>query len=191
MSLASKILFIQSSVDKNFRLILDTRWNSTNLNYRQDIRTCLATQFSSHFSREQLAKLNDLNWLPEASDGCISISHCKALGGFTFSKYKNGFDVEESSRISLDILKRTSTEAEIHSSPRLEFLWVAKEAGFKALSSSCGDLVITDLVSTEWQSHFENQVFSFRLTSEKTLDFGLNKGFIFSEDACLFGFFLK
>lgn len=191
MSLESKILFIQSSVDKNFRLILDTKWNSANLNYRRDIRNCMATQFSSHFSREQLAKLNDLNWRPEASDGYISISHCRALGGFTFSKYKNGFDVEETSRISLDILKRTSSETELHACPRPEFLWVAKESGFKALSSTCSDLVITDLVCGEWQSQFENQIFSFRLTSEKTLDFGLNKGFIFSEGSCLFSIFLK
>ena len=191
MNLESKVLFIQSSVDEKFRLILDTKWNSTETNHRSEIRNCMAKDFSAHFSRLQLAQLNDLTWRPEASDGSLSISHCQALGGFAYSKLRVGFDVEEISRISHKILKRTSGEAEIAECPVPEFLWVAKESGFKALSAGTGDLVISDLVCTDWQSHIENQVFSFRLKSEKTLDFGLNKGFIFSEGVCLFAVFLK
>lgn len=191
MSLEAKILYIQTAADKNFRMILNSQWSSKNLNYRQDIRACMSTQFSYHFSREQLAKLNDLNWLPEASDGYFSISHCKSLGGFVFSEFKNGFDVEETERISQDILKRTSGETEYNESPRPEFLWVAKESGFKALSSLHANLVISDLICASWESHFENQVFSFRLKSQKTLDFGLNKGFIFSDGPFLFSTFLK
>ena len=191
MSIKAKILFIQTSVDDNLRLILDTKWNSKTLSYRKDIRSFLETQYSFHFSRQQLAQLNDLNWLPEAKDGYISISHCKSLGGFVFSKFKIGFDVEDIDRISLDILKRTSLETELSECPRSEFLWVAKESGFKALSSSYPDTVMTDLICHNWQSHFENQIFSFRLKSEKTLDLGLNKGFIFSEGPSLFSIFLK
>lgn len=191
MNLESKILYIQSTIDEKFRLILDSKWSSVNTNYRQDIRACLANKFSAHFSREQLARLNDLNWLPEASDIHVSISHCKALGGFALSDFKIGFDVEESARISQDILKRTSSDGEFNECPRPEFLWVAKESGYKALSTKLSGLVISDLICTEWHSHYENQVFSFRLKSEKTLDFGLNKGFIFSEGSCLFAVFLK
>lgn len=199
MDLTSKILFIQCAVDKKLRLILDTRWSSKSPIYRQDIRSCLSTQFSAHFSREQLAQLHDLNWLPIASDGYISISHCQLLGGFVFSQFKNGFDVEETARISVDILKRTSSEAErdecSNAKVPIEFLWVAKESGFKALSSApsstYSDLLISDLVCTEWQSHFESQVFGFRLKSTKTLAFNLNKGFIFSDGPCLFSVFFK
>lgn len=191
MSLKTKILYIQSSVDEKFRLILDKNWGSANQNHRAEIRSCLANDFSNHFSRAQLARLNDLNWLPEASDGSFSISHCEQLGGFAFSKFKAGFDVEVITRVSARILKRTATDGEIAACPVPEFLWVAKEAGFKALSDSDPTLVISDLVCYEWHSHIENQVFSFRLKSQKTLDFGLNKGFIFSEGVCLFAIFLK
>ena len=74
---------------------------------------------------------------------------------------------------------------------------MAKEAGVKALSGDSGHkravkpLVVTDLVTTAWDSHFENRVFSFRLKSEKTLDFSLNKGFIFSEGVQLFCIYFK
>jgi hypothetical protein len=190
--LLSKILYIQSSVDNSFRLILNPLWKSAAANHRQLIRECLATQFSSHFSRLQLAQLNDLTWRPQASDGSISISHCRALGGFAFSVHKCGFDVEEIKRISSDILKRTCTETELSEAPQTEFLWCAKEAGFKALSTETGEpLNVGDLQCYDWQSHFENQVFSFRLKSEKTLDFGLNKGFIFSEREMLFALFFR
>ncbi|MEQ1722040.1 MAG: hypothetical protein ABL930_02620 [Pseudobdellovibrio sp.] len=191
MSLLHKISYIQNSIDPTFRLILETDWNSKNTQHRHEIRKCLSTKFSSHFSREQLALLNDLNWLPQASDGFVSISHCRVFGGFAFSKFKCGFDVEETKRISHEILKRTSDPDELSSTPKTEFLWVAKECGFKALSQVDPELVISDLVCTNWESHFENRVFSFRLKSPKTLDFSLNKGFIFSESDCLFGIYFR
>lgn len=190
--LLSKILFIQKSVDESFRLILNPKWNSTLPTYRHDIRKFLETQFSTHFSRQQLAQLSDLNWRPEASDGFVSISHCRALGGFSYSEYEHGFDVEETKRISIDILKRTSNETELQECLRTEFLWVAKEAGFKALSRSTSEaLTVSDLICYDWQSHFENQVFCFRLKSDKTLDFSLNKGFIFLDNSLLYSIFFR
>jgi hypothetical protein len=191
MSLLNKISYIQNSIDENFRLILETSWNSKNSEHRNEIRKCLSTKFSTHFSREQLALLNDLNWLPQASDGFVSISHCRVFGGFAFSKFKCGFDVEEIKRISSDILKRTSDPEELRTTPKTEFLWVAKESGFKSLSEADSALVISDLICTSWQSHYENQIFSFRLKSKKTLDFSLNKGFIFSDSDCLFSIYFK
>ncbi len=189
-SLLDKILFIQNSLDPELRLILDASWASTNSDYRLKIRQCLSEKFSSVFSRAQLALLNDLNSIPAASEGCFSISHCRALGGFAYSKFKIGFDVEETKRISLDILQRTCSHEELANCPRIEFLWVAKEAAFKAHHRpELSDLVITDLICTEWESHFENQVFCFRLKSQKTLDFSLNKGFIFSENDCLYAIY--
>ncbi len=191
MNLDSKVLYIQSSVDENFRLILDTKWNATIPGHRAEIRNCMARDFSAHFSRQQLAQLNDFTWVPQTSDGHVSISHCQLLGGFAYSKFRIGFDVEEKSRISVKILKRTSDDSEFTGCPLPQFLWVAKEAGFKALSAGGSDLVLSDLTCSDWRSHNENQLFSFRLNSKKTLDFGLNKGFIFSEGVCLFAVFLK
>ncbi len=191
MSIAKKILYIQSSIDEEFRLVVNDQWNSTQNDHRIKIRNFIEENFTSRFNRQQLAWLNDLNMLPAAADGYFSIAHCKTVGGFTYSKHPHGFDVEQTSRISTDIIQRTASAKEQAAAPLLQFLWVGKEAGFKALSATRADLVITDLLCTEWQSHFENQVFSFRLNSLKTLDLGLNKGFIFSEADNLFCIFFR
>ncbi|MGZ3690632.1 MAG: hypothetical protein ACXVAX_03965 [Pseudobdellovibrio sp.] len=195
--LLQKLSYIQTDIDPQFRLILNPEWNSKNTEYRTQIRGFMEKELTAHFSREQLALLYDLNWIPECETGYLSISHCQSMGGFSFSKFKHGFDVEEMSRISVNVLRRTCSEEEINTSLKPEFLWVAKEAGIKALSGHSGHtrstkpLVVTDLVATAWDSHFENRVFSFRLKSEKTLDFSLNKGFIFSEGVQLFCIYFK
>lgn len=207
-SLEEKILFVQASADPRLRLILHREWGSAQGDYRPKIRQLLATKFAAHFSRTQLARLNDLNWIPEASDGFVSISHCRALGGFSFSAFPHGFDVEEAHRISRDVLRRTCSAEELaECGENPEFLWVAKESGLKAhtppappspgvsvtgaVLSGESPLLITDLVCTDWQSHFENQVFSFRLKPARTLEFTRNCGFIFQHDGCLFSLYFR
>ncbi len=205
-SLLEKIHYIQGQVDSEFRMILNKNWNSTLPEHRVQIRSAMEQHFTSYFSREQLAMLYDLNWLPRSSIGRFSVSHCKSMGGFTFSRFDHGFDVEQIKRISVDILKRTCEEKELNECPRAEFLWVVKEAGLKAhsffrdnmrslpvkpdrhgvLGDEFPDLVVTDFTATEWNSHFENKVFSFRLKCKKTLDFSQNKGFLFLEGDELF-----
>lgn len=61
----------------------------------------------------------------------ISISHSRSLGGYILSLNPIGFDLEEKSRINQKIVSRISLQQEIQTSPRPEFLWVAKEATFK------------------------------------------------------------
>lgn len=196
-SLLEKISYIQSSIDSEFKMVLNPDWGSRIADHRLLIRRGLAEKMTSQFSRAQLALLNDLNWVPEADTGFFSISHTKSMGGFTYSQYKHGFDSEEMARISNDILRRTCSEKELKECPRTEFLWVAKEAGLKAHSGVSGytrptdPLVVTHLHAENWNSHFENKVFSFRLKSYKTLDFGHNKGFIFLEGDKLFCTYFK
>lgn len=196
-SLLEKIHFITALVDESLRIILNEEWSSLNTDNRLVIRHFLEKHFSANFTREQLALLNDLNWLPQAEQGYFSISHSKFMGGLSYSQYKHGFDVEEIRRISIDVLKRTCTPQEFEQTPRPEFLWVAKEAGLKALSGDYGylrsemPLLVSDLECYEWTSHFENRVFGFRLKSNKTLDLELNKGFIFYEAEQLFCIYFK
>ena len=196
-SLLEKISYIQSAIDSEFKMVLNPAWNSSAQDYRLSIRKSLAEKFTEKFNREQLALLHDLNWIPESDLGFFSISHSQSLGGFTFSEQKHGFDTEDLRRISKDVLHRTCYETEIQQCPRVEFLWVAKEAGIKALSGATGyarasqPLVVTNLWASDWKSHFENKVFSFRLNSSKTLDFGHNKGFIFLEGEKLFCTYFK
>lgn len=188
-SLQNKILFIQHALDPKLRIILNADWGSEQPDYRKEIRDYLGEKFSAHFSLQEQAWLADLNRRPIPQDGHLSISHCRRLGGFCFSQFEVGFDVEEISRISVPLINRTAPENEKTQAPRPEFLWSAKEAGFKALSDQLQ--TITQIECTEWQSHFENQVFSFRLKSSKTLDLLHNKGFIFSDSDFLFAVFFK
>lgn len=191
-----KIRFIKESLGADLRIQLKEEWGSSHSNNRIAIREHLATKESQYFNRQQLAQLYDLNWIPECS-GFVSISHCKLSGGYTFSNLAHGFDIEELTRISVPVLKRTSQETEIHSAPRPEFLWCAKEAGFKAHSTAktyivgTAPLLVTDFITHGWSSHFENQIFGFRLKSEKTLDFLHNQGYIFSEGPFVFGIYFK
>ena len=195
--LLQKIQFIAASTDESLRLILNEEWSSTNNEYRLHIRHFLEEKLSPLFNREQLVLLNDLNWLPEAQNKFISISHCKKMGGISHADFKHGLDIEETKRISVEILKRTCTATEFSSALKPEFLWVAKEAALKALSGDHGytrsidRLLVTDLICQDWQSHFENQVFSFRLKPVQTLEFIFNKGFIFSDNEKLFCIFFK
>lgn len=196
-SLLEKIHFIAASIDESLRIILNEDWSSEQTDNRLVIRRFLEANFSANFTREQLALLNDLNWLPEAEHGYFSISHSKFLGGISYSQFKHGLDVEEIRRISVDVLKRTCKPQEFEQALRPEFLWVAKEAGLKALSGDCGylrstiPLLVSDLECFDWSSHFENRIFCFRLKSDKTLDLSLNKGFIFFEAEQLFCIYFK
>lgn len=175
----------------NLAFYLSEEFASTTLNYRENIRSELGSTHSFRFSRQQLANLNDLQTLPEASDGFFSISHCPLLGGFSFSNFKHGFDLESVDRISKPIILRTCTSDEVYEAPNPKYLWVAKESAVKAMSTRRNEFVVTDFQTENWKSHFETEVFSYRINSLKTLDFGINKGFVFSEKDILFGIFFK
>ena len=168
------VRFIQKQVNDttlSFNLFAD--FNSSAPDYRKLIRDHLFAEHSAHFSREQLAQLSDLQVVPKASQGHFSISHNQKIGGFSYSELHHGFDAEVTKRISSAIIERTSTVQEIKDVPDLSFLWVAKEAAFKALDSLTLDrphqLIMTDLICTEWQSHPDTRIASFRIASEKTL----------------------
>ncbi len=175
--------FIRSSIqDFEFGFDLAKSFSSAVPTYRENIRSHLLNKYSSHFNRTQLAQLSDLNIIPKASQGFFSISHCHSWGGFSYSQLPHGFDVEVIGRISTPVLNRTSGESERSAAPDIKFLWVAKEAAYKAFANEKSKLLMTDLICEKWKSHPETQVHSFRITSEKTLDTKLNTGFVFSEE---------
>ena len=179
----SKISFIRSFIqDSEFHFDLAKTFSSTVPQYRENIRTHLLDKYSAHFNRTQLAQLSDLNIIPKASQGFFSISHCHSGGGFSYSQLPHGFDIEAIGRISVPVLNRTSSESERSAAPDIKFLWVAKEAAYKAHSTEKNKLIMTDLVCEKWRSHPETHIHSFRITSEKTLDTKLNTGFVFSEE---------
>lgn len=188
----AKITTIKQKIpDLQLNFFLSSEFAAATENYRQNIRAALANDHSFRFNRQQLADLSDLNIIPTASDGFFSISHCPGLGGFSFSNFKHGFDLENVDRISKPIILRTCSDEEVAAAPNAKFLWVAKEAALKAISKGTNDFVITDFQTENWKSHIETEVFSYRIASKKTLDLGLNKGFVFSEKDILFGLFFK
>ncbi len=197
MQIAAKtFLFIEKTVkDSDLKFVLSKNYSAKQPKFRQAIRTLLADEFTAHFSREQLANLSNLNIIPEASEGFFSITHNQQLGGFSYSKFAHGFDAENIVRISKPVIDRTSAEPERASVPNVKFLWVAKEAAFKALNvrsdNNNNSLVVTDLICKEWKSHPDTAVCSFRIASEKALEQSLNLGFVFLEEDVLFAIYFK
>ena len=118
--------------------------------------------------------------------GFISISHCHLIGGYSFSTFQNGFDVEEVSRISDPIILRTTSEKERAAVPHIKMLWVAKEAAFKGLGKSQPS-VITDLSCINWTPTEDPEIYSFQIASAKPIEFQRNQGFIMSSPLLLFG----
>lgn len=189
-SIAPFVAFIRDQMgDENFDIKLNPEWNSQQKNYRENIRQHLATIDSSYFTRQQLAQLYDLQKRPEAAEGYISISHCQSIGGYSFSTFKHGFDTEELKRISDPILLRTSTDDERAKAPHIKFLWVAKEATYKALSES-GNL-ITDLVCKNWVNTADLDIWSFQIQANKAIQSEHNIGYVFSSTDLLFSIYFK
>lgn len=197
MQIAAKTFsFIEKTIkDPDLKFVISKNYSAKQPQYREAIRSLLAEEFTAHFSREQLANLSDLNVIPTASEGYFSITHNQQLGGFSYSKLPHGFDAENMARISKPVIDRTSSEPERAGAPNVKFLWVAKEAAFKALNvrseNSANSLVVTDLICKEWKSYPETAVCSFRITSEKTLEQSLNLGFVFLEEDVLFAIYFK
>ncbi len=190
------ISFIQNKInDSDLCFVLSKDYGASQPKHRENIRKHLEEDFSSHFSREQLAVLPDLNQIPTASDGYFSISHNQQIGGFSYSKHQHGFDVETINRISNSIIQRTSSEPERASAPNTKFLWVAKESALKALSSRDRNLnskfLITDLICYDWQSYTNTDICSFKIKSDKPLKQNLNLGFIFLSEDMLFSIYFK
>jgi phosphopantetheinyl transferase (holo-ACP synthase) len=180
--------------DDDLHIFVKPEWSSENANHRIKIREHLAKVDSSYFTRQQLAELYDLNQRPRAAEGFVSISHCPRAGGYSFSKYKHGFDIEDIRRITDPIILRTSTEDEQKTVPHLKFLWVAKEAAFKALSDSVSQeqkLVVTDLICKNWLQTTALDIWSFQIKSEKNFSFEQNIGFVFSSPELLFAIYFK
>lgn len=189
--LEEKLKAMHILVDPTLQIVVSENWNSTIRDYRALIRHYLGDNYAPHFTREQWAQLYDLNWVPDAMKGFFSISHNQTIGGFSYSEMKHGFDVELKKRISTAILKRTSNEIEYMNAPEPEFLWVAKESGFKALGTPTNNLLLPDLICLDWESHSEKNIWSFRIKSQKTLDFRQNRGFIFSENEILYSIYYQ
>lgn len=171
--------------DAQFKITLSADWSSSKTDSRTKIRHYMADEDTAYFSRLQWAQLYDLNQRPMSDIGFLSISHCHLLGGYTFSSFQQGFDIEEISRISDPIILRTSSEKERSNAPHIKMLWVAKEAAFKGLGEFQPP-VVTDLNCVNWNETEDPEIYCFQIESRKPLNFQRNKGFVMSTPVLLF-----
>jgi hypothetical protein len=177
---------VQSQIqDPRFKITVNATWSSNEADSRVKIRHHMADVDTSYFNRFQWAQLYDLNQRPVSDMGFLSISHCHLLGGYSFSTFQHGFDVEEISRISDPIILRTSSEKERTSAPQIKMLWVAKEAAFKGMRES-QPAVITDLNCIQWEPTADPSIYSFQISTAKPITFQRNKGFVMNTPFLLF-----
>lgn len=114
-------------------IFLSASWGSLVEGYRNEIRTEL-------YKKTKDASFLDLEKIPKSNNFFVSISHSKSLGGYALHLKKEiGFDVEDVSRISPDVIKRISNgrDHELFNEETGKYLWVIKEAAFKLMSGSC------------------------------------------------------
>lgn len=177
---------VQSQIqDPRFKITVNAAWSSNQADSRVKIRHHMADVDTSYFNRLQWAQLYDLNQRPFSDMGFLSISHCHLLGGYSFSTFQHGFDVEEISRISDPIILRTSSEKERNLAPQIKMLWVAKEAAFKGMRES-QPAVITDLNCILWEPTADPSIYSFQISTAKPITFQRNKGFVMNTPFLLF-----
>lgn len=172
--------------DPQFKLTFSADWSASKPDSRIKIRHHLADVDTSYFSRLQWAQLYDLNQRPTSDSGFISISHCHLIGGYCYSTFQSGFDVEELGRISDPIIHRTSSEQERVAAPHIKMLWVAKESAYKGLRDF-QPAVITDLTCLNWKASSDPDVWTFQIASGgKPIRFQHNTGFVMSTPLLLF-----
>jgi hypothetical protein len=138
--------FVQTQLQIQIELRVQQSWSSKNLNYRETIHNDLKKYLG-------LAEVDIQN--PD-----FSIAHCNVLGGFASKKKYSpghiGFDIEEVKRIEMPLAKRIcKTSLEFENAPSPSYLWVAKEATYKALRGPEQPQTISELSLYNWRKLHE------------------------------------
>ncbi len=124
--------------DLNLQISED--WGSNNPQHRELIHQHRATL---------LEKTPDLN---------SSISHTHDLGIVALCSAPIGVDIEKTSRVHSDVVRRIASAEEMQQAPSPAALWCAKEASFKALRDFAQPSVVSAISIGNWtkiDSHTE------------------------------------
>jgi hypothetical protein len=97
--------------------------------------------------------------------GFFSISHCPLFGGYVLQEAplvgrSIGFDLEQASRVSPEIVNRISTPSEMTDSPDPASLWTAKESLYKSLPDGIQPAAISGVRVSDW-SVLSDNLYSF------------------------------
>lgn len=101
----------------------------------------------------------DLNSRPQPKGCFASVSHCRTLGGFAQSSRPIGFDIEETDRVTWDIVNRMGHPQDIKG-PTPAAHWSAKEAAFKSLTKNEG-VILSDITILSW-SEAGDRIYAFK-----------------------------
>lgn len=168
---------------KFLTLHVDVRFSSAQADSRPQIRQDIVANYSPLLSSSEKRAILNLDTLPVVENLFFSISHNKSIGGYAACDQKIGFDIEEISRITAEVVSRISTTAEISACSDFKLLWSAKEATLKSFKQL---LVMSDIEITSW-TH-ENGLFYFEALVKKIA--AKSKGVVFVHDnntiACSF-----
>lgn len=95
----------------------------------------------------------DLSCLPTHPEMSISLSHSTQGSVIAFAKKEVliGVDLEEAARITEPVVTRVSTDSERQQTPDIRYLFVGKEAAWKALSHRYALSVIPEVELKDWQ----------------------------------------
>lgn len=118
---------------------------------RQLLRESLAEKLKALSPTVDSSSVRDLAHLPHHPNYSISISHCRALGGFALipKPHAIGFDIEEIHRVKETVAERIGN-AKDAKPPTPAHLWAAKEALFKCLVVGQQPEIIASLAVHSW-----------------------------------------
>lgn len=132
-----------------FEFFVDSEWSSRRPAYRAILRQEIRTRFKA------TPAILDLTAIPKLPSHSLSISHCRAVGGFCVADKSAhpaiGFDVELNERVHLRHLRQVADEAELHRAPTIQALWTAKEAAYKCLQGPLQPKGVKDVRITRWR----------------------------------------
>lgn len=159
---------------QDFHLMLRRSFSSQHPQHRQEIREALLQSLVDRQCQPEVSRILDLGILPSAEEVSISISHCKAIGGFALASSSTplGFDVEVTERILYSRIEKVCHDLqEQQESPSASSLWVAKEATFKALHRSFPEVgYLSQLKLGRWRTE-RAEISERALTSTASFEF--------------------
>jgi hypothetical protein len=154
----------------DLEIYLSPELSSSRGDYRRVLRARLADALA--LTAQDRERLRDLSVVPRLSRGCVSISHCRSLGGWAYSSTASrlGFDIEQMDRARPEVVVRQGRPEELKEAPHPAALWTAKEAAFKYLFGDGQPLTAKAIEIGEWSdagsgilrfsARFEAEVFS-------------------------------
>ena len=146
----------KQNIKKHFKcsfieIYLDNKFSSHCENYRQHIREHIVENHKNDLSMVEQNTILNLDKLPCSKNLYFSISHCPEMGGYAVCNQPVGFDLEVTSRINPQLIRRICTNQEIDQAPHIELLWVAKESVLKLSSKNT---LTSNIVIDNWIDGF-------------------------------------